>query len=63
MSKTCICPASPEWRLKTMERMQEPAEARFSKGNDMILDHRCPIHGEKAQLAVWGRAFIRGGST
>lgn len=51
----CICPASPEHRLREMERMGEALSTRYHRHNDAVLDHRCPKHGEKAQPAVWGR--------
>lgn len=51
----CICQISPEHSQRTMERMLEWPKQRFTKNNDMLFDHRCPAHGEKAQPAVWGR--------
>lgn len=51
----CFCRKSPEWVLKQMERVCEPPEFKYVSHNDMLLDHRCPVHGEKAQPAVWGR--------
>ena len=48
----CICGISPEHVAKQAERFQ----CNFAlAGLNMILDHRCPHHGEKAQPAVWGR--------
>lgn len=53
--ETCICPAGPEARKAMMQRMFEWPDQRFNKHNDNILDHRCLLHGERAQPAVWGR--------
>lgn len=51
----CICLKSPEAAQRTMERMLEWPDQRYRKSNDMFFDHRCPVHGDKAQPAVWGR--------
>lgn len=51
----CICLKSPEATVTTMQRMLEWPEQRFNVSNNMLFDHRCPVHGEKAQPAVWGR--------
>jgi hypothetical protein len=52
-SGECICDQSPETLRKTCEeRWFEPFEKTRA---NMILDHRCPKHGEKAQPALWGR--------
>lgn len=53
----CICKASPSWRWRNCFRMIEDPRApggRFDTFN-VILDHRCPLHGEKAQPGLWGR--------
>jgi hypothetical protein len=49
-SNSCICQISPE---RYAERVQQFPDMRDQV--NMILDHRCPLHGEKAQTAVWGR--------
>jgi hypothetical protein len=52
-SGECICDQSPETLRRTCEeRWFEPFEKTRA---NMILDHRCPKHGEKAQPALWGR--------
>ena len=48
----CICGVSPERLQATADRAGCTMD---SYGSTMILDHRCPHHGEKAQPAVWGR--------
>jgi hypothetical protein len=48
----CVCKSSPEERQKHAERMGFTLAAM---GMNMVLDHRCPHHGEKAQPALWGR--------
>lgn len=55
----CICGVGPAHifreaqtyrpQIDTMER------ALNVVGRNMGLDHRCPLHGEKAQPALWGR--------
>jgi hypothetical protein len=27
----------------------------YANQENYLLDHRCPVHGEKAEPAVWGR--------
>lgn len=53
----CICKASPEEREANSVRMGTTwavdSKSRFA--TSACLDHRCPIHGEKAQPALWGR--------
>lgn len=46
-SKQCICRMRPD-----RERAHDgyPADKLNS-----IVDHRCPLHGEKAQPNLWGR--------
>ena len=51
----CFCPASPAARQTHMERMREWPDQRFNESWELILDHRCPEHGERAQPRVWGR--------
>jgi len=51
----CICQISPAQSQRSMERMLEWPGQRYSVHNNMLFDHRCPMHGEKAQRAVWGR--------
>ncbi len=48
----CICPHSPERVRETADRWNEPFE---TVKLNMLLDHRCPRHGEKVQSAIWGR--------
>lgn len=56
---TCICPGSPESRYREAERQAKQSNADplvlFGIGLNMKLDHRCPMHGEKAQPDLWGR--------
>jgi hypothetical protein len=51
----CICRASPEERQKHAERMGTTLAAMGTNITNILLDHRCPHHGEKAQPAIWGR--------
>lgn len=51
----CICPISPEASQRTAERMLEWPYLRHNDSHDMLFEHRCSVHGEKAQPAVWGR--------
>jgi hypothetical protein len=44
---TCICKMSPEHSARSKDVGLEQL--------NMLLDHRCPKHGEKAQPALWGR--------
>lgn len=46
----CICQHGPE----NFYRMWGHAKIEPREGN-MIFDHRCAKHGEKAQPALWGR--------
>jgi hypothetical protein len=48
--KCGVCAVTPE-QAKQMHEAN-PSD-RFPVR--MLLDHRCPIHGEKAQPNVWGR--------
>lgn len=53
----CICMRSPEGAEAECKRMTTTWETE-SKGRYPIvayLDHRCALHGEKAQPALWGR--------
>jgi hypothetical protein len=43
--KLCICKLRPD-----RDRTGDVADALNS-----VVDHRCPLHGEKAQPGVWGR--------
>jgi len=45
----CICDVPPK-RL-----LSHPDPEWAKKNQNLSLDHRCAIHGEKAQPAVWGR--------
>jgi hypothetical protein len=48
----CFCRASPAARWREGVRVvEDPRLARVH----ILLDHRCPHHGEKAQPALWGR--------
>ena len=48
----CVCTQSPERVRKTAAAWGEP----FSTVNlNLVLDHRCPKHGEAAQPKLWGR--------
>lgn len=51
-SGTCICQHSPKMMKRQAELWHEPFEQL--KGN-MVLDHRCPFHGQEAQPKLWGR--------
>lgn len=53
----CICPRSPDSAMAEARRMQIswPPIGSEEKHFMLILDHRCPHHGEKVQPAVWGR--------
>lgn len=51
-SKTCICKQPPYMVRATAERWGEPF---LTVKLNIVLDHRCPLHGEKAQPDVWGR--------
>lgn len=45
----CICKNRPD-------RNRDPhGIGRQTDDLNSILDHRCPLHGEKAQPALWGR--------
>lgn len=56
-SGECICDQSPETLRRTCEeRWFEPFGTTRA---NMILDHRCPKHGEKAQPALWGRHKVK----
>lgn len=46
----CICPSSPE-RVREIAVLWNFETVNFK----ILLDHRCPHHGEKAQPALWGR--------
>lgn len=48
----CICPQSPDRMARTAKLWNESFE---TVKLNMLLDHRCPHHGEKAQPALWGR--------
>jgi hypothetical protein len=48
----CICTVSPETFRLNCERMYLTPEA---SNMNLLLDHRCPHHGEKAQPKLWGR--------
>lgn len=45
-SAACICKLRPD---RDRNRGDVPDEM------NSLLDHRCPLHGEKAQPALWGR--------
>lgn len=48
----CICKQSPDHVAATAAKWQ----CKFEAANlNMMLDHRCPHHGEKAQPILWGR--------
>lgn len=48
----CICPNSPDRVREMAELWHETFETiKLS----ILLDHRCPHHGEKAQPTLWGR--------
>lgn len=48
----CICGQSPE----AIQRTADGWGCTFEATNrNLILDHRCPHHGEKAQPGLWGR--------
>ncbi len=47
-AKVCICKMSPEASERSAINGREYQL-------NMLLDHRCPLHGEKAQPDVWGR--------
>lgn len=51
----CICKGSPAWRWRECYRTVEDPRGGGAKHCNLILDHRCPQHGEKAQPALWGR--------
>lgn len=48
----CICPYSPEVAQRSAERRGLNLRSAMT---NMDLDHRCPVHGEKAQPVLWGR--------
>lgn len=48
----CICPQSPEQVRRMAALWHETFE---TVKLNILLDHRCPHHGEKAQPALWGR--------
>jgi hypothetical protein len=51
-SGACVCQWSPEKARAHCAHLKETFEAY--EGN-LILDHRCDKHGEKAQPKLWGR--------
>lgn len=51
-SGACVCRASPAARWREGVRcIEDPRLARVH----ILLDHRCPHHGEVAQPVLWGR--------
>jgi hypothetical protein len=48
----CVCEWPPEKFLAHANKMGESPETAIGV---MQLDHRCIRHGEKAQVALWGR--------
>lgn len=48
----CFCRVSPEYLQQRAEKLQCTL---LALDMNLIIDHRCPEHGEKAQPALWGR--------
>lgn len=48
----CICPSSPD-RVRHMAELWH--ETFETVKLNILLDHRCGHHGEKAQPGLWGR--------
>lgn len=48
----CVCPNSPE-RVRQMAELWH--ETFDTVKLNIILDHRCAHHGERAQPTLWGR--------
>lgn len=48
----CICQQSPDMLRRMAANWNEPIE---KVNANMLLDHRCAKHGEKAQPTLWGR--------
>ena len=42
------------WRALTCICRMPPGHG-YPNQENYLLDHRCPLHGEKAEPAVWGR--------
>jgi hypothetical protein len=53
--KACICKLNPEQVEAHAQRMCDAWPPKDERGYNALLDHRCPVHGEKAQPKVWGR--------
>lgn len=51
-SGECVCKLSPGALQRAADRMKCTLVAY---GQNMLLDHRCPHHGERAQPDLWGR--------
>lgn len=48
----CFCRQSPEY---LQERAEQHHCTLLALDMNILIDHRCPHHGEKAQPALWGR--------